>query len=361
MHLLIEQFRTLVAADADADHVDLARDAFIQGREQVAQPAAGEDLEGMHFRLGRAACDALARARHSGDQPGAVCAVTQYVVGPAIVAASALAWSALARAALALATREVLAVDDMAQRRKGIVAARIDDADANSSAGQATGRIDPHEALAPLDHALAKLAGEIWKCLRQWPQFDRGGAALVQLGSQDEPLPIIRLRPDIECLHRLSPAAEQAEPRGTGLVSDGLDGKSWPVDDHRRPGERLIALADDAQREFAGDRRERKDSSPAAGRTHRRRQAVGEAERPVVLDDDLRLGGGLQAFRLPLRLARHHDLLRRLGIAGERLHAGRLHSGDDLDALLSAEIVDDRVDGLRLAARHCRTEPPDSD
>src|SRR5260370_1716506 len=243
MHLLIEQFRTLVAADADADHVDLARDAFIQGREQVAQPAAGEDVEGRHFRLGRAACDARARARHSGDQPGAVCAVTQYVVGPGIVAASVLAWYALGGAAVGLATREVLAVDDMAQRRMGIVAARIDDADANSSAGQATGRIDPHEALAPLDHALAKLAGEIWKCLRQWPQLDRGRAALVQLGRQDEPLPIIRLRPDIECLHRLTPPPDQPAPRGTGLVSDGLAGKSWPLDAHPPPPPRLRPLA----------------------------------------------------------------------------------------------------------------------
>src|SRR5258707_8174700 len=99
--------------------------------------------------LGRPACDALARtlarAWCSGDQPGTVRAVAQHIVGPTRVAAAAFT-TLLARLA---AFREILAVDNVAQRRMGVVAARIDDGDANSGAGQVAGLIQVHEMLDP--------------------------------------------------------------------------------------------------------------------------------------------------------------------------------------------------------------------
>jgi len=51
-------------------------------------------------------------------------------------------------------------------------------------------------------------------------------------------------RPDEQRLDCLDRASEESDARGSGFVRERLGRQSTSFDDDRRPGERLIALAD---------------------------------------------------------------------------------------------------------------------
>ena len=101
LQLLAHQLGESVTHDADVDEIELAFDAFIQRRQQVADAALRNDLEHVQLGLGRAAADALLGAR-CVDDAGAVRPVRHEVVGPACICA---------------ARGEVLAARDVPQQR----------------------------------------------------------------------------------------------------------------------------------------------------------------------------------------------------------------------------------------------------
>src|SRR5437667_58408 len=89
-----------------------------------------------------------------------------------------------------------------------------------------------------------------------------------------------------------------------------------------------------------------------AGRSmNMRRWRGGRPKKGITLDDDMRLGGGQQAFRLAFGNPRDDDFLGERTVGSERLAFGRFLPRHDLDILLATEIVDDCLDRLRCRGR----------
>src|SRR5262249_20099709 len=121
-------------ARIDAYDVDLARDAFVERGEQIADSASGNHSQDVHLGFGGAARDPAAVVRGPGDQSRAVRAMAERVLRPAVVAALAC---------------EVLTARDVAQGRMRVVASGVDDRDAHAGAGQVVRLIEAHDALVP--------------------------------------------------------------------------------------------------------------------------------------------------------------------------------------------------------------------
>ncbi len=141
--------------------------------------------------------------------------------------------------------REILPLRHVPQQRMRTVATRIDDADSDSRPAEAAaGRVDPHQALTP---ALQSRGRKVGKELAQGSQPD-GVDTGAQARRRDDTIPMIGSRPDEQYLHRLDRSSEEGNSRRSGFVRQGLSGQSASVDDDCSFGERLIAFANNPNR-----------------------------------------------------------------------------------------------------------------
>ena len=83
--------------------------------------------------------------------------------------------------------------------------------------------------------------------------------------------------PDVQRLDCLDRASEESEPRGSGFVRERLGRQAVSIDDDRRPGERLIALADHANGNLGRDAAQRQQRADRRD-PRRQRQVVGTGQ-----------------------------------------------------------------------------------
>src|SRR5947207_12711698 len=103
--------------------------------------------------------------------------------------------------------------------------------------------------------------------------------------------------PDEQRLDRLDRASEEGESRGSGLVRERLGRQAACIDDYRRPGERLIALADYANGNLGGDGAQRQHR-PDRHDPCRQRQVVATGQQRVAFDDQMRWCSRAQSLRV---------------------------------------------------------------
>ena len=151
-------------------------------------------------------------------------------------------------------------------------------------------------------------------------------------------------RPDEQRLDRLHRASEESEARGSGLVGERLGRQAASVDDDRRPGERLIALADHANGNLGGDGAQRQQR-PDRRDPRSQRQVVGTGQHRVAFDDQMRRCRRAQSLRLVLLDLGHHHLAHAAAIGHEGLCTAELDALHDFDVLLMSEVLDDAVHG----------------
>ena len=151
-------------------------------------------------------------------------------------------------------------------------------------------------------------------------------------------------RPDEQRLDGLDRASEESEPRGSGFVGERLGRQAVSIDNDRRPGERLIALADHANGNFGRDGAQRQQR-PDRRHPRRQRHVVGTGQQRVAFDDQMWWRSRAQSLRLGLVDLGHHHLAYAAAIGREGLRATELDALENFDVLLMTEVVDDAVHG----------------
>src|SRR5262249_1722059 len=121
--------------EAQVDDVDVELDAIIESLQQVAESPAGEDLEDVDLGLRHESAEHLARLVTRADDAGAMRAVTDDVLQPALRVGP---------------LRQVDTVSDVSQQRMAGVGPRIHECDPDTLAGERFGdAVEAHQDLSP--------------------------------------------------------------------------------------------------------------------------------------------------------------------------------------------------------------------